>query len=145
MLDTSLVDDLTKMIDDYNQLAKSFRRVRDFVSQNPTTKFSIRLFRNRVKDPRIYNLPTVDEVAALIVGDLSNMEYGRDVVVQDIAGGYTRVHETHTSFLPLQYPLLFPYGEDGFQENILLRDSFIASGKRKRLRISLREFISFKL
>ncbi|GJW05986.1 hypothetical protein Tco_1568409 [Tanacetum coccineum] len=33
-------------------------------------------------------------------------------------GGLKRISELHLSYMALQYPLLFPYGEDGFHEKI---------------------------
>lgn len=143
--DDSLVRDLTKMIDDNNECAKSFRRVRDFVQQSDAPNFCLRLFRHRSKDPRIYNVPTSDKVAALIVGDLSNMELGRDLIVKNISGELERIHETQPSYLPLQYPLLFPYGEDGYQENIPIRGSEVDIHNRRQTRVALREFISFRI
>jgi hypothetical protein len=116
--DDTLIQDLTQMIDRHNRLAKNFRKVRDLVEQNVTSDFCLRLLRNRSKDARMHNIPEVDEVAALIVGDTDSIEYGRDIIVRKESGHLERLHETHTSFIPLQYPLIFPYGEDGFSENI---------------------------
>jgi len=64
------------MIDENNVLVKSFRRVRDFVHTDVYLDFGLRLFRHRFKDPRVYNTPTTDEIATLIVGDMSNMDAG---------------------------------------------------------------------
>jgi len=72
----SLIEDLTKMIHDNNVLEKSFRRVRDFVHNDVNSDFALRLFRHRCKDPRVYNTPTTNEIAALIVGDMSNIDVG---------------------------------------------------------------------
>ncbi|XP_057432816.1 uncharacterized protein LOC130725620 [Lotus japonicus] len=106
-------------------------KVRDHLSSDETSQLSVRLFRARGKDPRTYNMPTADEVAALIVGDFDDMEFGRDVVVKLRDGFLTKIHETHIAFIPLQYPLLFPYGEDGFREDIpiseLLRNMVLNS------------------
>ncbi|KAL6507516.1 hypothetical protein OROGR_023711 [Orobanche gracilis] len=77
-------------------------------------------------------MPTADEVAALIVGDFDDMEHGRDVVVKMNDGFLTRIHETHTAFIPLQYPLIFPYGEDGFREDIPISELFRKMGRYKR-------------
>lgn len=104
------------MIDDYNVLAQTFRRVRDHVSHDNTSNLTLRLFRCRSKDARMYNLPTSDEVAALIVGDFENMDPGRDIVVKKQGGEMSRIHETHTAFIPLQYPLLFSFGEMVFEK-----------------------------
>ena len=66
-LDESLVADLIEMIDNNNVLAKSFRRVRDLSLQRTKSDFTLRLFRGRNKDPRVYNTSSCDEIAALIV------------------------------------------------------------------------------
>jgi len=44
--DKSLIEDLPKMIDDNNVLAKKFRRVRDFVYNDVNSNFALRLFRH---------------------------------------------------------------------------------------------------
>ena len=38
----------------------------------------------------------------------------RDIIVQDRDHGLRRISEIHPAFMAMQYPLLFPYGEDGF-------------------------------
>ena len=43
---------------------------------------------------------------------------GRDVVVQFHGGGIRRIHETHRSFDPLHFVLLFPAGDDGWKINM---------------------------
>jgi len=102
------------MIDNHNVLAKSFRRVRDLSLEHMESDFTLKLFRGRNKDRKVYNTPSCDEIAALIVGDFDNMDVGRDIVVKKCSGELTRLYETHTTFIPLQYPLMFPYGEDGY-------------------------------
>lgn len=133
------------MVDEHNQLAKSFRMARDFYESNKETNFSLRLFRSGSRDPRTYNIPKTDEVAALIIGDSDNFDEGRDVVVKRVSGVLERIHETHTDFIPLQYPLLFPYGEDGFKEDIPIRESELIKDERKRLHVTMGEFIAFRI
>jgi len=98
-----------------------------------------------LKDPRVYNTPSSNETVVLIVGDFSNMDVGRDIIVKKVCGDLSRLHETHTAFIPLQYPLMFPYGEDGYQENIPIRECHSGNASRKRICVSLREFIAFRI
>jgi hypothetical protein len=133
------------MVDEHNVLAKSFRKVRDHIQQNSASNFCLRLFRNRTKDPRTHNLPSCDEVAALIVGDFHNLDPGRDIIVRKTSGYLEKIKETHVSFLPLQYPLLFPFGEDQYHEKIPYRESVIKAGIRKRIRVTFRDFIAFRI
>lgn len=58
-------------------------------------------------------------MAALYVpGTKINAE--RDIIVHENVGGLKKISEIHPSYMALQYPLLFPYGEDGFHTNIPL-------------------------
>ena len=101
------------MIDDHNVLAKSFIRVRDLSANNSKSDFTLRLFRGRSKDPRVYNTHLCEEIDALIVGDFGNLDIGRDIIVKKCSGELTKLRETHTAFILLQYPLMFPFAEDG--------------------------------
>jgi len=69
------------MIDKHNVLAQTFRRVRDFIHDDEQSDFELRLFRHRFKDPKVYNTPIANEVATLIIGDLSTLDVGRDIIV----------------------------------------------------------------
>ncbi|PNX73420.1 ATP-dependent DNA helicase PIF1 [Trifolium pratense] len=85
------------------------------------------------------------EVAALIVGDFDSTEDGRDIVVRKQDGRLKRIHETHPKYIPLQYPLLFPHGEDQYDEKLKRKQVSISRGLKKRIRVTLREFIAFRL
>lgn len=60
-------------------------------------------------------------------------------------GGQLRpISELHPSYLPLQYPLLFPRGEDGYRVDIPLGDSTNISS-RARSRVTMRQFFAFRI
>ncbi len=65
-------------------------------------------------------MPTADEVVALMVGDGSEAVDRCDVVLVQQAGPFQRISELHVGYMVLHYPLLFPYGEDGWHPNILV-------------------------
>jgi hypothetical protein len=144
-IDISLVKDLQDMIDDCNPLAKSFRMVRDALDSENQQHLTLRLYRKRSNDSRMHNLPTVDEVAGLIVGDFDDSDIGRDIIINDRHYGLTRIHETHVLFLPLQYPLLFPWGENGWEPDILRHDAGDEGSKKKREKVIIREFMAFRI
>ncbi|XP_057432736.1 uncharacterized protein LOC130725533 [Lotus japonicus] len=79
-------------------------------------------------------MPTCDEVAALIVGDFNSEKVGRDIIVKTSDGMLQRIHETHTAFIPLQYPLMFPYGDDGYHEDIPYSEEYLTNEDITRLR-----------
>ena len=45
----------------------------------------------------------------------------QDIILETRGGQLQRIDELHSSYLGLQYPLLFPYGEDGYRPDILHR------------------------
>ncbi|KAK9050036.1 hypothetical protein SSX86_030995 [Deinandra increscens subsp. villosa] len=121
-IEVQIIQQLKDMLDKDNVLVKSYRMARDHLAQNPNCNVKLRIISNRNKDARTYNLPTTSEVAALIVGDVSNLLDHRDIVVTSKSGSLQRISELHPSYLPLQYPLLFPNGDDGYTINIPHRD-----------------------
>ncbi|KAK0589045.1 hypothetical protein LWI29_008903 [Acer saccharum] len=116
-LEFDIVFELVKMFDECNDLAKVFRMARDRFRASEFIPIRLRLMRSRSNDSNVYNLPTGSEVAALIVGDLDD-NVMRDIIVEHKSDGLQRISELHPSFMAMQYPLLFPYGEDGFQLGI---------------------------
>lgn len=49
----------------------------------------------------------------------------------------------HPCYLSLQYPLIFPYGEDGFRLGI--KNRFTGVNKNKKPNISMREFFAYQI
>jgi len=88
-------------------------------------------------------MPTVSEVAALIVGDVDSAS-PRDIIMENKSGKLQRINELHTSYLGFQYPLLFPYGEDGYRHDVTHRD-VTTSNSKKRNRLTIREWFCFRI
>ncbi|KAL2998223.1 hypothetical protein AAZX31_09G086000 [Glycine max] len=94
-------------------------------------------------DKRLYNLSNTVEVVALIVGDeyTSNK---RDIIIERQSRTFKRINELHPAYLSLQYPFLYPKGEDGYRPNILHKDhpnSHVA----KRKKVTMHEYFCFKM
>ncbi|XP_025625167.1 uncharacterized protein [Arachis hypogaea] len=139
-----IISDVIEMLDQHNVLAKSFRMVRDVIRTNPQTNVRLRLIGKRGKDGRRYNLPSVDEVAGLVVGDFDSNTKERDIIVETKSGQLQRISELNPSYLGLQYPLLFPYGEDGWRENILL-NKLPKNSTQESSYVSIRDFFAFRI
>ena len=60
---------------------------------------------------RRFNAPTVNDVAAIIVGDPTK---SRDIVVLRRSNIMHRVNETHRLYDALQYPIIYWQGQDGY-------------------------------
>ncbi|CAH1430090.1 unnamed protein product [Lactuca virosa] len=143
-IDNYIIEDLKVMLDSNNVLVSSYRMVRDTFTKNPQVDLKLRIIGKRDRDGRTYNLPTASEVAALIVGDISDSIENRDIVVQTKSGFLQRISELHPSYLPLQYPLLFPYGDDGYNVDILHR-GVTSTTNSKRAKCTMREFFAFRI
>ena len=63
-----------------------------------------------------FNAPVFNEVAILIVG---NEFVQRDIVLTKRDNQVRRICETHRSYDPLQYPILFCQGQDGYHFYIM--------------------------
>ncbi|XP_075475631.1 uncharacterized protein LOC142507875 [Primulina tabacum] len=95
----------------------------------------LKLIGRRCGDGRRYNLPSASEVAALIVGDFDESLGDRDILVETQTGKLKRINELNPAYLALQYPLFFPYGEDGYREDISFSKSKSSSVGRKKVDI----------
>ncbi|KAL0355673.1 UNVERIFIED_CONTAM: hypothetical protein Sradi_4014200 [Sesamum radiatum] len=82
-----------------------------------------------------------------IVGDGQQSRGTRDIVIEERGRGLQRITELHPSFMAMQYPLLFPYGEDGFRTDITRnpRSQNTLQQKSKRQFINLREYHAYRL
>lgn len=140
----SLVVDIKNVLDSVNPFAKNFRMLQRYVTSDSIPDVKLRILGKRGRDGRRYNLPTASEVAALIVGDFDTAGYDRDIVVQTQSGALQRVPLLSASYLPMQYPLFFPRGEDGYVENILYSTSSGAT-KIKRGNVTLREWFAYRI
>ncbi|KAL8519930.1 hypothetical protein ACS0TY_010749 [Phlomoides rotata] len=140
-LDQEIVEDLRVMIDEFNPFAMKFRNARERIETGDGSSFEMRLIEKRTGDGRTQNLPTTSEVAALIPRGIDKNMEKRDVVLQLRDGFLQRISGLHPCSVPLQCPLLFLYGEDGYILGIVNSD--VESTPRKRTRLSMREFFAF--
>ncbi|POM60193.1 Helitron helicase-like protein [Phytophthora palmivora] len=102
----------------------------------------LRLHAARNAIPGTHNRPTASKVAAMII-DRAAAEH-RDIILNTRQGGFKRIYETSESYDPLQYPLLFPYGEPGWTYDLpYVGNPVDSSGKP--LTMSLREYESYVL
>ncbi|RZC28638.1 hypothetical protein D0Y65_000557 [Glycine soja] len=143
MLDEQIIIAIKDMLDHHNHYAQKFRMARDKLHSTTVPDLKMKLISQRQTDGRLYNLPTTTEVAALIVGDEHSADK-RDIIIEKQSGLLKRINELHPAYLPLQYPLLYPKGEDGYRLNIPHKDhANIHTAKRKQ--VTLREYFCYRL
>ena len=103
-IEVEIVLELKSMLDEHNVLAKSFRYARDRYREGDFSEVSLKLIRKRNTDGRRYNLPTISEVAVLIVGDIDESTAERDLIIETQSRMLQRIDVLHPMYLGLQYP-----------------------------------------
>ncbi|XP_060973322.1 uncharacterized protein LOC115695347 isoform X2 [Cannabis sativa] len=70
-------------------------------------------------DQRVFNAPTSSQVAAIWVENNNENQIGRrDIFVYNHSGRQFKVQYYYGCYDSLQYPLLFPYGDNGWHKGI---------------------------
>ncbi|XP_075096268.1 uncharacterized protein LOC107806316 [Nicotiana tabacum] len=68
----------------------------------------IRIAANATLDQRVYNKPSIDQIAAIWVdGNNPNVPFDREIIVHEHSGNKHRVKHYYGCYDPLQYPLFF--------------------------------------
>ena len=112
-LDPTMLDRLLTMMYNINIYVEVFKMARDMMAtKGAPTDLKLRLIASQTKDACQYNVPMVDEVVTLMVGDGSEVVDMHDVVIAQQADSFQRISELHVGYMALHYPLLFPYDED---------------------------------
>ncbi len=156
-LDPTMLDQLLTMMYNINPYVEVFKMAKDMmVTKGAPMDLKLHLIAFRTKDARRYNVPTVNEVVALMVGDGSKAVDRRDIVLAQQAGSFQCISELHVGYMALHYPLLFPYSEDGWHPNILLNGVVIDADldedhageselQRKHCNVTMAEFYGYRL
>ena len=118
-----IVSSINELLIDNNHYVEVFKLAKEIFEQqdNPS---NVKIVINENKRPsgehsRRYNSPVSDEIAVLMPNDDAS---NRDIVLHYRDGGLRHISELHRSYDPLQYPLLFPHGTDGWHVNLKLQN-----------------------
>jgi hypothetical protein len=118
-----IVQSLIQMLDSHNPIVKLFRTTRERLLDNSNDQYSIRIFGDVDAHGDVFSFPVASEVVGLVVGDIGQTDVGRYIIIQDHTSNLQQINERHRKFMSMQYPILFPYGEDGFHNNIMFQTS----------------------
>jgi hypothetical protein len=159
-LDPMTLDRLLTMMYNINPYVEVFKMARDMMAtKGVPINLKLRLITFQTKDARRYNVPTTDEVVALMVGNGFQAVDRHDVIVIQQASMFQHIFELHVGYMALHYPLLFPYGEDGWHPNILLNGVVVQGAdmdldenhaeesehQRKHRNVTMAEFYNYRL
>ncbi|XP_074322096.1 uncharacterized protein LOC141659208 [Apium graveolens] len=142
VVDAKVVQGLITMLNDTNELVGEFRKQRDRYESDKIVDLEITLKVIRSESGRKTHFSSTDEVAGIMVGDTEETCGERDIVVDDKIKGLVRVSYVHPKLMALQYPILFPWGEDGYHTKIKFQKSADSSSKVRGF-LSLKDYYSY--
>nr|GEU52936.1 hypothetical protein CTI12_AA123990 [Tanacetum cinerariifolium] len=140
-VDENIKANQIQMLDQTSVMAKSFRMAKEWCRSHGDANFGLGLLSERTTI-RQYNTPTISEVSTLIINDFGDCLPIRDIVVNKNNTGPQRILELHPSYMALQYPLLFPFGEYGYHENIPYHTNK-GIRKTKRGNVTMKEYYAY--
>jgi hypothetical protein len=83
-------------------------------------------------------------VVGLVVGDIGTTDVGRDLIVDNRSSGLQRINEKHCRFMAMQYPMLFPYGEIGYHDDIMYHPTPQSRGMHRK-KVTMLEYYAYRL
>ena len=91
-IDPHIVDGLLHMLDKSNALIQNFRMARDRFQKSGFQDVSIQLIASHLPSENFYIDPIYLEVVAIIVGDISYENCGRDTIIDHKSNGLQRIY-----------------------------------------------------
>lgn len=149
-IDRTVVEDLKEMFDAENKLVQFYKRARDAFQANPEAGFHLKLVAPSKGDSQQYAPGEFPEVVGLIVGDEHELANIFEIVVQYKSGLLQKIDMLHSSYMPLQFPLFYPFGKDSYTNELKLTQPSAgrAGGRRcsnKRDHMSLLRYYCFRI
>lgn len=144
VLRPDIVEWLIEFLDHNNALVQLFRTARDKLNDADVPEFKVRLF--GVVGSVQHELHTTDSIGAIVFYGGPNCETEFDVVIQQHSGEPERINKLHPTYMSLQFPLLFVYGEQGYHTGLMLTDAADSTSEEgKRMSIMWCRLSSFIL
>ncbi|KAH0614326.1 uncharacterized protein H6S33_006212 [Morchella sextelata] len=152
-LDIAVLERLTQEIHTVNPFIPLYKTAKERLEAASSQDGDVRVLLNPQlrlivesgADKRRHNLPTSNEVAAIIPDEYGEAGF-RDIVLAhrnpDANRQFSIIDPNHAAYMPLHYVLLFPNGERGWHWGLRLRDEL---NRRKNLRLQQREFYRYRL
>ncbi|PWA41062.1 hypothetical protein CTI12_AA556940 [Artemisia annua] len=116
-----IVENLIHLLDDHNELMQLFRTARDKMEEANVPEFKVRLY--GIVGSRQHELPTGDSIGAIVFEGGPDVETDFDVIIEKHNRQLQRVNKLNASYMSLQFPLIFFFGEDGYHLGRLLLSS----------------------
>ena len=125
-LNPMIMTDLQAMIHNVHPYVPLYKQAYQIMTEKPPAQqanIHTRIVLQPSADHRRFNLPTADEVAAIIPGNgEEHVSEHREIILRLKApaqgGSLKRISHLNPLYSPLHYVLLFPHGEQGWHTQI---------------------------
>lgn len=120
-LDPQVVHGIITFLDNHNELVRLFRTTRDKCRAENVKAFKIRLY--NADGLRGYELPASHTLGGIVFdsGPTTLSDYG--VIIKYKDGPLQRINKLHQSYMSLQFPLIFIYGQPGYHTKLKVRSA----------------------
>jgi hypothetical protein len=103
------------MMAHHNPNAKMFKQFGERVRSDEAPLLCMNIIVYLMDDRRRYNTSTANDVAAILPKDGSASTEDYDIFAQYHTGRSQKVSSLHLNYVPMSYPILSPFGSDGFR------------------------------
>src|SRR5277367_5278029 len=149
-----ILDEIDRFFRQHNRLADSYRMLRE-VEERATREASevgeeipvvnMVFRRDRHSDQRRYNAPNSNEIAMVFENKDGEPPFERDIRVypsdpENPENSFINISILSPNLDPMAYPLLFPFGEAGWQPNWRCESYEGAQSNRSRVNVSMLQY-----
>jgi len=114
LLNEQILHRLMDMLNNINPYFHIFQTAKEQLGETQSIALHLKTVEVSHLDTRRYNRPTASEVA-VIMPDMGERPVNhREIILHSRAGPLKRISELHSAYLPLRYPIIHPYGEQGW-------------------------------
>ncbi|GJX60495.1 DNA helicase [Tanacetum coccineum] len=139
-LNPEIVKGLIYVLDEHNGLVRLFRTARDRYNAGDIPSFKIRLY--NIGGVRGYELPTADVLGAIVFENGPRSCTYFDVIIELRGGPPQRINKLHQSYMSLQFPLLFVFGQPGYYPELTLKPR---DGRGKGKKVTMNGYYKYQL
>jgi hypothetical protein len=140
---------LQDMLYNVNPFIPVYQQAHRILSSKPPEQhhnIAVKLHMSDSADGRRYNLPTANEIAAVVPGHgEEDVSSDRDIVLHLTGGTLKRISQLNPLYDPLHYVLLFPRGEQGWHKHLALRPGPNGQIRSKNGNISQTCYYAYRL
>ncbi|XP_064619467.1 uncharacterized protein LOC135482915 [Lineus longissimus] len=113
-LRTHLINGLNSLLHAQNKYIRQLKSAVEYLSLQESQDLRVVIHEDKTpqkEHPRRYNAPSGDDVGILMPNEPTAT---RDIILHQRSGHLQHISELHRAYDALQYPILFPYGTDGY-------------------------------